>query len=211
MEPQRHESDRRATLRRRVLSAATRVGFTRRYNRTDHVLPPDVVTREIDDDEAVRELIRKAAVALGVATETDLRGLLPARRQTGTRDRGAHSAGELEPIEVHGWAHRHTSGRPDSAPPRPRRRAAVPVRSGDLLPGAVERIFDFRYRIEIYTPPEKRKHGYYVWPFLLDGEFGRSRRPQGRTHQGRTARGRCVRRAQARTVGGWPRRWRPSS
>ena len=35
----------------------------------------------------------------------------------------------------------------------------------------VEAVFDFRYSWEIYTPPEKRKYGYYTLPILFGDRF----------------------------------------
>ena len=56
-----------------ALTTATRVGFARHYDLVERVLPPNVLARHVDDDAAVRELTLRAATALGVGTEADIR------------------------------------------------------------------------------------------------------------------------------------------
>ncbi|MBJ8344987.1 winged helix-turn-helix domain-containing protein [Antrihabitans sp. YC2-6] len=155
------------------LSVARRVGFARYYDLAERVLPASVLAREVSEQDAVRELVRKSATALGIATEPDLRDYYRLHRsQTEPAIADLVEEGVLVPVQVEGWAHQayvHAEARR----PRSITGAALLCPFDPLIfcRPRTERVFDFRYRIEIYTPEPKRVHGYYVFPFLLDGEL----------------------------------------
>lgn len=157
-----------------VLTTATRVGFARHYELSENVLPPEVLAREVDDDKAIRELALRAATALGVGTEADIRDyfrLGAAQVKPAIAD--LVKTGELEPVSVDGWP-APAYLRADQIISRQERGTALLCPFDPLIffRPRVERLFGgFRYRIEIYTPATKREFGYYVWPFLLDGQL----------------------------------------
>jgi uncharacterized protein len=152
--------------------AARRVNFERLYDLPERVLPRQVLDAPTPTQEqAQRQLILVAANRLGVATEPDLGDYfrLP-RSESKARVAELTEAGALTPVRVEGW------GQPAYlAPERPTglRRAAkarallTPFDSLVWARDRTERLFDFRYRIEIYVPAPKRTYGYYVLPFLL--------------------------------------------
>jgi hypothetical protein len=155
------------------LTTGTRRGFQRYYDLTERVLPPEVFGRMIDDDEAARQLTAKAAVALGVATEPDLRDYYrispPSSKQAVAE---LVEDGVLIPVDVAGWsapAYRHADAK---APRKVAARALLcPFDPVVWRRERTERLFDFFYRIEIYVPEPKRVYGYYVFPFLLDDQL----------------------------------------
>ena len=156
-----------------VLTTAHRTGFARHYDLVERVLPAEVVTREVDDAEAIRALTLRAATALGVATEADIRDyfrLRPDQSKPAVADLVA--VGELEPVDVDGWTG-PAYLRAGQSVPRVDRGTALLCPFDPLIffRPRIERLFGFHYRIEIYTPAAKRQYGYYVWPLLLDGEL----------------------------------------
>ncbi|CAI8981889.1 Cytoplasmic protein [Pseudomonas sp. IT-P258] len=151
------------------VTVAGRRGFERLYDLPERVIPRAVLAHPIlSEGEAQRGLLRHAVTALGVGTEKDLRDYF--RLNPGdSRPRLAElvEAGELLTCEVQGWR------QPAYCLPEPKVPRKV-VASALLSPfdsliwerSRTERLFDFRYRLEIYTPQDKRVYGYYVLPFL---------------------------------------------
>jgi len=157
-----------------AITTSHRRNFTRYYDLPERVLPDRVLRAEpLSKVDAHREMIRLAARSHGIGTDADLADYFRITL-TEARPRIAEllASGELEQVEVAGW----------SAPAYldPAARLPRAIHGGTFLSpfdpvvwhrDRAERLFGFHYRIEIYVPKPKRIHGYYVLPFLLDGEI----------------------------------------
>ncbi len=152
-----------------------RKGFERTYALAEHVIPAEILGREVSRDDAIRELIRRAARSSGVATLSDLADYYRIRDRATISAAVADlvDAGELEPVHVRGWerqgrplpAWRHT----EAVLPRRVDAAALltPFDPVVWFRDRALRAFELDYRIEIYVPAEKRRYGYYSLPVLV--------------------------------------------
>lgn len=157
------------------VAIAGRSGFERRYGLAEQIVPAAVLAAPVSQQDAVRELVRRAARSYGVATVADLNDYYRLRDQSAVRSAidDLVDAGELEPVTVRGWdrgarpipAWRHR----DAALPRRIDRAALltPFDPVVWFRDRALRVFDLDYRIEIYVPAHKRRYGYYSLPVLV--------------------------------------------
>lgn len=155
-----------------IASTHRRGSFERVYDLPERALPRSILeTPTPSGIDARRELLSRAAKSLGIATAGDLRDYyrIPAPDVAAPLQQLVDQ-GTITPVRVRGWKQPAYLHRDALAG----RKIGGPALLSPFDPliwrrERTERLFGFRYRLEIYTPAHKREHGYYVLPFLLDG------------------------------------------
>jgi uncharacterized protein YcaQ len=149
--------------------SAGRRNFSRLYALPEQVEMPTLVLTEA---EQKLELLKRSALALGVATEGELADYF---RFTKTEAKASFKtllqSGELVEVSVEGSQEpnyaltSNLKGAIELDYSRPLR-LFNPFDPLTWHRDRTRRLFDFDYMIEIYTPEPKRKYGYYTLPIL---------------------------------------------
>jgi uncharacterized protein len=152
------------------LAVAGRKGFEPQFDLAERVIPASVLAHPTPHvADAQRELVRRAAAAVGVGTVKDIAGYfrLPVA-VTRARLRELLDAGDLCLAHVEDWQEAAYVGRGCSPKPVSARAVLSPFDSLLWERTRTRRLFGFEQVFELYVPADKRRYGYYVLPFLLD-------------------------------------------
>jgi len=157
-----------------LMSRGRGTDFARIYDTPERALPQQVLDAPTPNEhDARKQLLVRSAIAQGVATATDLADYYrqkPAAVKPLITE--LSEEGELRTVAVDGWAEKAFVYRSAKLPKQLHATALLsPFDSLVWCRPRNERLFDFHYRIEIYTPKEKRKYGYYVLPFMMNGQM----------------------------------------
>ena len=156
------------------LAIAGRRNFARVYDLAERVIPSEYLNAPtLPPKDAIRELLRISAKALGIGTEKDIADYYRIRPQV-VREllRELEEDGQLVRVSIAGWnepTYIHSG-----AVVTDNVEATALLSPFDSLiwnRDRTERLFGFRYRIEIYVPQAARQFGYYVMPFLMGGQL----------------------------------------
>jgi uncharacterized protein YcaQ len=159
-------------LARGEVICTERRSFRRVYRLTAQAVPTELLATDPDDAACHAALVALAASHLGVATDDDLADYF---RLPVAAIRSAAEAAGLTPVNVRGWR------KPTWADPSVLASGVRPVRHRPVLLSPfdsliwhrprTDRLFQFRHRLEAYTPAAKREHGYFVMPLLAGGRL----------------------------------------
>ena len=157
-----------------LMSRGRGTDFARIYDIPERVLPKKVLNAPTPtENDARKQLLVRSAIAQGVATASDLADYYR-QKPAAVRPLIAEllEEGELRAVSVDGWTEKAFVHRSAKLPQKLHATALLsPFDSLVWCRPRNERLFDFHYRIEIYTPKEKRKFGYYVLPFMMNGQM----------------------------------------
>ena len=157
-----------------LMSRGRGTDFARIYDTPERVLPKKVLDAPTPTEhDARKQLLVRSAIAQGVVTATDLADYYR-QKLASVKPLIAEllEEGELREVAVDGWTEKAFVHRSAKLPKQLHATALLsPFDSLVWCRPRNERLFDFHYRIEIYTPKEKRKFGYYVLPFMMNGEM----------------------------------------
>ncbi len=149
-----------------------RTGWRRVYDLAERAIPEHLRAQDLDDDECVTTLVRRAGRAMGVATRADLADYV---RVKGEQVDKAVAAAGLIPVEVGKWHNGTAWADPEAleTPPRGRHRTTLLSPFDSLVwdRKRTQRTFGFDHRLEAYVPRDKRVHGYFTMPLLAGGHL----------------------------------------
>ena len=159
------------------ISVTRRDGFRKVYDLTENVVPSQIFRQDTDVPQLVDWACASALNRLGIATASDIAKFWYAVDKANVIDwiKGQQASQRLIEVQVEEASGAYSAMwmRPDvlamagacPAPPD-RLRILSPFDPALRDRARVERLFGFRYRIEVFVPEAQRTFGYYVFPVL---------------------------------------------
>ena len=148
--------------------------FEKKYDLITNIVPSEVLSRPSPtEEESLKELYLWAASAMGVASARDIQDYFRTRSaNTPTLLAELVEEGLLRKVAVEGWG--LESFAPSDFGTVKQISPTCVLSPFDPITWNRERlrrIFNFDYKLEIYKPKSKREFGYYVMPFMHNGQI----------------------------------------
>ena len=148
--------------------------FEKKYDLISNIVPSEVLSRPSPtEEESLKELYLWAASAMGVASARDIQDYFRTRSaNTPTLLAELVEEGLLRKVAVEGWGlesfAQSNFGTVKQISPTCVLSPFDPITWNRER---LRRIFNFDYKLEIYKPKSKREFGYYVMPFMHNGQI----------------------------------------